>query len=72
MALGKAIMELARNRRRATQPVVEDKPGCAFGLVTRRGLDDLSRDFERLENKINGVIFGVMVTFLVELWKAFR
>lgn len=51
---------------------MDDRAGCAFGLVTRRALEDLAKDFDRLENKINGVIFGVVLTFMVELWKTFR
>ncbi|MBI4317392.1 MAG: hypothetical protein HY675_02790 [Chloroflexi bacterium] len=71
MGLSKAMAELARNRKKEIH-TVDDRPGCAFGLVTRRALEDLAKDFDRLENKINGVIFGVVLTFMVELWKTFR
>ncbi len=51
------------------QSSVDEAPGCAYGLVTRRGLDDLTKDFERLEAKINGILIGVAVTALLEVWK---
>jgi len=51
---------------------VDERPGCAFGLATRRGLDDLTKDFERLESKVNGLLCGVAATLLVELWRAWR
>jgi len=75
MVLGKTVAGLVRKptRRRieeSNRPVVEERPGCAFGLVTRKGLEDLSKDFERLESKINGLIFGVIITVLLETWKA--
>ena len=76
MVLGKAIGRLARQiRGRAgvgTAGGLEQGPSSAFELVTRRGLDDLVRDFDRLEAKVHGVIFGVALTFLLEVWKSFR
>jgi len=49
---------------------VDEKPGCAYGLVSRRAIEDLEREFGRLEAKINGLIFGVVITLLVQVWKA--
>ena len=77
MALGKAIGRLARLVRSASGGSgsagrLEEGPRSAFELVTRRGLDDLVRDFERLEVKVNGLIFGVALTFILEVWKSFR
>jgi hypothetical protein len=74
MALGKAIGRLARQvrQRSASAGSLEEGPRSAFELVTRRGLDDLVRDFERLEVKVNGLIFGVALTFILEVWKSFR
>jgi hypothetical protein len=57
-----------QSKANSHQPV-DAAPGCAFGLVTRKGLDDLTKDFERLEGKINGIIFGVVVTVLLQAWK---
>jgi hypothetical protein len=51
---------------------VDDRAGCAFGLATRRGLDDLGKDFDRLEAKVNGLLFGVGATLLVEIWRGWR
>ena len=78
MALGKAIGRLARQIRSASGGSglaagrLEEGPRSAFELVTRRGLDDLVRDFDRLEVKVNGLIFGVALTFILEVWKSFR
>lgn len=69
MAWNKMATELVR-RNRTRQPVVEEKAACAFGLVTRKGLEDLARDFDRLEVKINGLIFGVVATLLIQVWKS--
>jgi hypothetical protein len=74
MALGTVIARLAK-RLRADRPIgdrVAEGPRSAYELVTRRALDDLTRDFERLETKVNGLIFGVVLTFAVEVWKSFR
>ncbi len=72
MALGKAIGRLARQVRQRSAGGLEEGPRSAFELVTRRGLDDVVRDFERLEVKVNGLIFGVALTFILEVWKSFR
>ena len=50
---------------------MSERAGCAFGLVTRRGLEDLEADFRRMEAKIDGLIFAVVLTFLLEAWRAF-
>lgn len=51
---------------------VEEGPRSAYEMVTRRALNDLTRDFERLEVKVNGLLFGVALTFVLEVWKSFR
>lgn len=61
-----------RGKQALGAKMLDEGPMTAFEMVTRRGLDDLSRDFERLEGKVNGLIFGVTMTFLIEIWKAFR
>ncbi|MCL5074202.1 MAG: hypothetical protein M1136_00910 [Chloroflexi bacterium] len=70
MMLNKALARWGRHSQRKVS--IDERPGCAYGLVTRRGLDDLSQDFERLELKINGLIGGVVLTFFLELWKAWH
>jgi hypothetical protein len=79
MTLGQAIGRLARQVRqeRAAEPRgeqrrIDEGPRSAYELVTRRALEDLARDFERLESKVNGLIFGVLLTFILEVWKSFR
>ena len=74
MALGAAIGRLVKRLggRRADGERVAEGPRSAYELVTRRALDDLTRDFERLETKVDGLIFGVVLTFAVEVWRSFR
>ena len=45
-------------------------PGCAYGAVTRRAVDDLTRAVERMELKLNTLMFGVLVSILLEIWRA--
>lgn len=79
MALGRTIGRLLRQMRSrpdgqavSGQSRIDEGPRSAYELVTRRALDDLVKDFERLETKVNGVIFGVLLTFFLEVWKSFR
>lgn len=74
MLLSTAIRGLRHHARRhdAAPRHVDERPGCAFGLATRRGLDDLTKDLERLETKVNGLLCGVAATLLVEFWRAWR
>ena len=73
MSLGRAIGRLAKRvGRPAGAARIDEGPRSAYELVTRRALEDLARDFDRLEVKVNGVIFGVMLTFILEVWKSFR
>lgn len=68
MATSKAMDEMA-TQVGFRQSAIDEGPGCAFGLVTRKGLDDLAGDVERLEGKINGILLGVVVTVLLQAWK---
>jgi hypothetical protein len=44
-----------------------DDHGCAYGRVTAARLDALTRSFERLEVKLNGVLLAALGTFLSTL-----
>lgn len=50
------------------------RPSCSvpssYEQVTRRGLEDLSKEVERLELKVNGILVGVVASVLVELVRA--
>lgn len=74
MSLGRAIGRLAKRagQARGEPKRIDEGPRSAYELVTRRALDDLTKDFERLEGKVNGLIFGVLLTFILEVWKSFR
>lgn len=61
-----------RSSASRTSRAVDDRPGCAFGLALDRTVQDLVKDFDRLETKVNGVLFGVVTTLLVELWRGWR
>jgi len=41
----------------------------AFDQVTRRGLDDLVREVERLEMKVNAMLLATLVAALTEIYK---
>jgi len=51
-------------------PARDEPAPTAFEQVTRRGLEDLAREVERLELKINAILVAVASTLLVELVKA--
>ncbi|MCL4535806.1 MAG: hypothetical protein M1370_11690 [Bacteroidetes bacterium] len=70
MALAKAVARLMR--RPGPRPVVDEKPGCAYGMVNRRALDDLEQAFARLEAKVNGVLLGIVATVAIEIWRSVR
>ena len=44
------------------------EPG-SFEQVTRRGLDDLGRQVDRIETKLNGILFAVGGTILIDLYR---
>jgi hypothetical protein len=77
MALG-AVNEALRRWRdgaaaRATEDEmgVSERAGCAFGLVTRRAVEDLEHDLRRVEAKIDSLLIGVAASILLEIWRAF-
>jgi hypothetical protein len=41
----------------------------AYAQVTRRGLDDLQSQVNRMELKLNGVLTGVVGGILLEIYK---
>jgi len=50
-------------------PANGDEPS-SFEQVTRRGLDDLTRQVDRVERELNGLLFGVAGSILIELYRA--
>ncbi|MCL4369294.1 MAG: hypothetical protein M1380_00050 [Chloroflexi bacterium] len=70
MPLAKAVAKLMRQPR--SRPAVDEKPGCAYGMVNRRALEDLEQAFGRLEAKVNGVLLGIVVTVAIEIWRSVR
>lgn len=42
----------------------------AYEQVTRRGLEDLTRDVERIELKVNGILVAVGSALLIETFRA--
>ena len=52
-------------------PAAADASGVsAYEQVTRRGLDDLTRDVERIELKVNGILVAVGSAVLIEIFRA--
>jgi|GEM_PF-3001224 len=62
-----AMRGLERERIRHTGREGEDP--TAFELVTRRGLDDLTRQVERMETKINGLLIALASSILIDLYR---
>ncbi len=44
----------------------------AFELVTRARVEDLTRHFDRLDQKVNGILIGVILMVLSQAWDAFN
>ncbi|HLZ07305.1 MAG TPA: hypothetical protein VKT80_01865 [Chloroflexota bacterium] len=49
-------------------PARDDEP-TSFEQVTRRGLEDLTRQVDRIERDLNGLLFGVAGSLLIELYR---
>jgi hypothetical protein len=49
-------------------PANGDEPS-SFELVTRRGLDDLTRQVDRIERELTGLLFGLAGSILIELYR---
>ena len=65
MALKKAIRKVGTKNEK-----VDPAPACAFGLVVSTRISELEKGFERVESKINGLIFAVVLTAIVEIARA--
>ena len=59
-------MERAIRRPRPSPTTPE---ASAYEQVTRRGLDDLQSQVNRMETKLNGVLTGVVGGILLEIYK---
>lgn len=68
---GRLAAAVRRHGRRTSGP----KDGSAevapspYEQVTRRGLDDLTRQVERIETKVNGILFAVVGSLLIDLYR---
>jgi hypothetical protein len=40
-----------------------------FSAVTRRGLEDLERQVDRLELKLNGILLALLTAVLAEIYR---
>jgi hypothetical protein len=49
-------------------PAKGDEPS-SFEQVTRRGLDDLTRQVDRIERELTGLLFGLAGSILIELYR---
>jgi hypothetical protein len=60
-----------RHGRRTGGPKVEPNEAgpSPYEQVTRRGLDDLTRQVERIETKVNGILFAVVGSILIDLYR---
>ena len=69
-ALGRAVRRIGRAMPVPGPSGRLEPPPSSFEQVTRRGLEDLTRQVERLELKINGVFLAMIAAMLAELYRA--
>jgi hypothetical protein len=64
-------LAVRRHGRRADVPKVEPAEAgpSSYEQVTRRGLDDLTREVERIETKVNGILFAIVGSILIDLYR---
>lgn len=69
-AIGQAVGQISAALATTPRANVKEAPPSSFEQVTRRGLEDLTRQVERLELKINGVFLAMVAAMLAELYRA--
>lgn len=69
-ALGRAVGRIGAAAAASERTVGAERSPSSFEQVTRRGLEDLTRQVERLELKINGVFLAMIAAMLAELYRA--
>ncbi len=68
--LGVVLGQLGRGWRDKSRTTALPAEGpSAFEQVTRRGLDDLTRQVERLETKLNGILLALAGSILIDLYR---
>ena len=65
--LEKLLAKLAKARRKSKPQTPSPVPGCAFGYVVDRRLQDMEANIKELKSRINGLIFVVMGAVTVEV-----
>lgn len=68
--LGRAVRRIGAAVAANGQSGASEPTPSSFEQVTRRGLEDLTRQVERLELKINGVFLAMVAAMLAELYRA--
>jgi hypothetical protein len=67
--LGKQVAVIMRRQRDAErQSAVSDSPG-AYEQVTRQMVDDLRREIERVEQKVNGILVATFGAVILEIYR---
>ncbi|MHB1007553.1 MAG: hypothetical protein ACYC3S_18220 [Chloroflexota bacterium] len=60
-----------RFARLATSPTpripVDERPGCAYGAVTRQAVQDLRDQSNRIEAKVNAILGGISIALVVQV-----
>ena len=72
--LGATLRRLLAGRAGPHSPAPDsahlpEGPRSAYELVTRQALVDLTRVVDRLETKVTGLLFGVVLAVVVDLFK---
>ena len=66
--LAAALRRIGRGKGGPNDGAAEAGPS-PYEQVTRRGLDDLTRQVERIETKVNGILFAVVGSILIDLYR---
>jgi hypothetical protein len=68
-AVARSIAKIGRAVSQGREAAETREAPSSFEQVTRRGLEDLTRQVERLELKINGVFLAMLGALLAELYR---
>lgn len=66
--LGKQVAVILRRSRDAERLAATDSPG-AYEQVTRQMVDDLRREVERVEQKVNGILVATFGAVILEIYR---
>lgn len=63
---------LAAGAQAKRRDAVDERPGCAYGAVTRQSVGHLAEVIARVETKVNAILTGVLVALILEIVRSWR